>query len=222
MKNYWSYVEKERSEFTEEQVQALLDVELMEKGVLKVKAPELRKIDVVEIPRTRIFRVDNINGRDVAFSTIEQARAFMLLKPMGIDYDWQVSSKVEYPVPIEGNIKEEEIYSRQGVLDMGAQLKKKKADEEHNEKVTEEYREATKKVDRVLNDVWDDWHACRELAAQHAKVRATLEEYQMIADGNKRTAATFLLKAYTEAEVRAAEAWFGETWEAFVPVAEAA
>ena len=75
MKTYWDYTERERSEMTEDQVTALLDVELMSKGVLKVVAPILNKIEPVDLPTETKYEAGGI-----LFVTVEQAQAFLALK----------------------------------------------------------------------------------------------------------------------------------------------
>jgi len=215
MKTYWDFTERERSAMAEEQVRALLDVELMHKGVMKVQPPQLRAIEAINVPKELLFQIEDTERTGIVFSNIDDARDFLQLRPKVIKSDWHLpSGSDKYAVQIDGSIKQVEVMTHQGVLDAQVQLKKNKEDRDHNEKVQREYAEAMKKVDDVLGGVWEDWHDQRATAEKYAKVKATLEEYKRLTEGDERLATTFLLKVYTSGEVKAAEEWFDEVWTA--------
>lgn len=220
MRTYWDYTERERSELTEEQVKSFLDVEMMEKGILKVEAPKLKEVVAITLPKQRIFTVDIEHGK-IGFETIEQAQKFVELRPTFVTYDWSLSDKAYYPKQVNLAIVEQEVNTYQGILDAAVTLKRNKENQNYNDEVETAYREALQKVSKVVDRVWTDWHECQQLARDHAKVRATLDEYRKLTGGNEQLAVTFLQKAFDADAIRAAGEWFGEDWTTF-PAAEGA
>lgn len=209
MKTYWDYSEKERSQMTEEMVQGMLDIELMEKGVLKVVAPMLRPIEPVEMKKRIVFRVD-----DVIFNTIEDAGKFIELKPMTEGYCYEIDYSVKFPKLIDAEIKQVEMFEEQSVMDSRPILSRNKSAKEENERAMKLYNESSKKMEDTLAGVWEDWHRCRNLEYVHKKVVDTFESYKAMAEGNIEVAEKFLAKVYTADQIAAAMAWFGGDREA--------
>lgn len=205
MKTYWDYSERERSRMTQEEVQGLMDVELMTKGVKKIEAPVLKEIKAVSVGKEVWFEVDG-----VYFKSADDCQKFLALSPKKAMYDYACGYDYTYATEIDTRIEQKELYSRQGLLDLATVLKENKAAKEYNEKVTNEYEKAVKGVLKVTNGVWEDWYVCRDKAARLKGVINTSAEYVRLADGNKEVARQFLLKIYTEDEIKEAEEWFNE------------
>lgn len=208
MKTYWDYSEKERSEMGEEQIRALLDVELMSKGVKKVEAPILKPVKSVEIETEVWFEVG-----DVFFKTAEQAQQFLALNPKHSTYEYSCGYDYHYAAEIESEIKQSSLYSRQALLDLASILKENKAAKAYNEDISSAHEKRTEEVDKVLNGVWEDWYECKTKAAQHRKVLETRSEYMKLTDNNADLADTFLKKVYSTEEIKEADAWFGDDAE---------
>lgn len=204
MKTYAEYTKRERSEMTEEQVKALLDAELMVKGVLKVAPPVLQKIEEVELRSTIYFEAGG-----VYFDTAEQAASFLKLNPKKDSYDYQVGYEIKYPEPLEQEIKQVKLYDRVDVLNAKLVLSKNHKAKEANEQEEKRYQEAVKKVGAVLDEVWSDWNRCRSLAYYHKKVVDTRAEYMKLIGGDEALAETFLRKAFRVDEIKASNEWFG-------------
>lgn len=207
MKTYWDYTEKERSEMTEENVRALLDTELMTKGVLKVEDVKLREVPTVQIDKETWYEV---NG--VLFKTAEQAAKFLELDPHRSNYNYSYGSEFSYAEPIDTyyrDIKQVKMCNRTQVMNLGKTLAEIKQAREHNEKATASQGEAMKAVDKVLCGVWEDWYAQQAQAKRHEKIIQTFKEYEKMTDGDTAMAMEFLKKAFTEDEIQEANAWFG-------------
>jgi hypothetical protein len=161
VKTYWDFTEQERAEMTAETVTALLDVELMEKGVRKPKPPELKLVPESPLgPRKKFYTLSG-NGKygtdvtfDLAFPTIEQAQKFMELSPVNRDYDYEVGTEFHYAKPVgEMSIGVEELYTIDQVNEFRSALKNRKAAMEHNQKAQSAYNEAASKSEKVTQGV---------------------------------------------------------------------
>jgi hypothetical protein len=204
MKTYWDYSEKERSQMPEATVHGMLDIELMEKGVLKVVAPMLLPIEPVELKKMMMFQVGGI-----LFKTAELAQKFLELEPKEEGYTYEVGYDIKHPKAIDPRIVQVEIHDEQSVLNSRQILVKNKSAKEQNDKAMEIFNKASKAMEDTLSGVWEDWHRCRGMECEHKNVIDTLETYKKMADGDAVIAEKFLEKIFTTAQIAAAKAWFG-------------
>lgn len=214
MNRYWDIEEKDRAELTEEQVKSFLDVELMEKGLVKLKSPVRQPLATIELPKVKVACVKYASDKygapqtlEVGFQTMEEAQAFLDLKPMMISDDWETKTKWAAPIR-DASIFTEELTEHHVVLSAIVALKSNKAKDDANQKAEREYTEATKKIDEATKDVWADWQELRAKARDHQKVLDTKTEYEKLA-GDAETALKFLLKAYPQPTIEEACAWRG-------------
>ena len=214
MNRYWDMSEAARAELTEEQVKSFLDVELMEKGLVKIKPPVRQPLAVVELPKVKVACVKYSSDRygiiqtlDVGFPTMEAAQAFLELCPVMIADDWETKTKWAAPLR-EASIFTEELTDHHVVLSAIVALKSNKAKEDANQKAERDYTEAMKLIDAATKDVWDDWQELRAAARAHQRVLDTKAEYEKLA-GNADIALSFLLKAYPKPTIEAACEWRG-------------
>lgn len=208
MKTYWDYEEAERATLTEEQVRVLLDVHLMEKGVLRVEPPALKEVKPLpDLKRVTVYVVHGLRNQ-LAFSTRSQAEQFVALNPMTVGYEWEWGSKLEYCKPVEQSlVKEEQRYDYHDLFSKQAIIRENKAAEEANEKSQREYQEAAKKMNAVLNQVWEDWHTMMSTDREHRKLAATFEEYKRMTGGDEELAAEFLRKIFSVTQILEANTW---------------
>ena len=204
MKTYWDYSEKERSEMTEDAVRGMLDMELMDRGVLKVVAPVLREIKPVNLPKRVFFEVG-----PVIFSTMEQAAAFIALEPMTESYKYEAGWENKFPKKMDDAPKQVSLTDEQSILNAITVLASNKSAKEENEKATKIYEEAAKKMEKTIGGVWDDWFRCRQVASDHKKVIDTLETYKAMTNGDAALAEKFLEKVFDAGQIHDALVWFG-------------
>lgn len=216
MQRYWDKTEQERAAMTREQVQAYLDVELMEQGVAKVDPPQLQEVVAVDLEKVIYFQVSykgeyGDTDTDILFETVEQARQFIELCPLKRDSRYEYGWDHKYAIPMrEMTIKKVELPSEIAVANMASILKRNKAAEEANTKARNAYNKAIKAVEEATAGVWNDWEYCREKERQAAKIYATLDEYIRLCDGNRETALRFLGKLFSADEIAEAAAWRGD------------
>ena len=204
MKTYWDFSEKERSEMTEQQVQDLMDLHLMEKGVLKVLAPKLIPLD----PDPDLKKLVQFEVEGILFDTAEKAQAFLDLGPKKESYDYSAGYDYKYPKPMEGRIEKVSCVDHQSLMDHALVLKKNNVSKKSNENLLEKYHEAQKKVEDCTCEVWSDYREQQEKNRRYAKTIETWNEYLKLTGGDEELAKTFLLKAIEKEEVEQAFAWF--------------
>ena len=231
MKTYWDYSDKERSELTEQQVTSLLDVEMMEKGVLKPVPPILAPISTPDSigVRRQYFGVKGKGkyGSDeslgICFETVEQAVAFLALKPLKEDYEYDVGSDYRYAKPVsEMAIETSELFAYETIMAAQSGLKKNKAARDENSRLQSEYQKACDTANKVTEKVWENWHKVRATRSELSRVVATFKEYETLT-GKRNLALTFLAKIFNQETIQEAREWFeAELPHETVSVAETA
>ena len=214
MNRYWDRTEKERAEMTREQVQSFIDVELMEKGVLKVEPPQLQPFEEVVLPKATYYEVYRkgqygVQGSSVLFLTPEKAQAFIDLGPLWEDSNWNYADKHFAQAGRELSIRSTELPCETDVVNAGSALKRNETIEKNNKELQEGYSNQLKAVEDAASGVWDDWQECQQKAREHKRIIDTRAEYLRLCGNNAMLADTFLAKAFTEDQVKAAKAWFG-------------
>lgn len=215
MNRYWDLAEKQRAELSSEQVEAMLDTELMEQGVVRIEAPAMLPVDVPEIPSTTMYVIKVGFGHpNYAYKTAEDAAVAMStavpLDGVYIGGDYRYCPKPQGTLSIEPLA----VHSAADVANNRKAAEQAAANKKANEKATSDYKLACKAVDEVCQGVWDDWHKCRALANRYRKVIATLAEYRTICDGDDKKAMVFLAKAFPQPDIDAAREWYGATTSA--------
>lgn len=217
MNRYWDLTEQERAKLTSEQIDALLVVELMEKGVVRVEKPELQPVEEVK-PKTERFYGIQVDGEysspdqlDICFQSIETAEQFSRMAIMRIKAPYP--SYTKHVAYVSGlTIVPLDLPSAAEVVNVKAELEKAAAAKKANADAMTKYNADSKAVDDAVKGVWDDWQACRGKARDAGKVKTTLAEYLGLCDGNRETAEKFLAKAFDEDRIAEAKEWFGSEW----------
>lgn len=209
MNRYWDLTERERSELTSEQVQAMMTVELMEKGVVKIERPELIPVEEIEPPELTLY-VPKSGYRDCqfGFKTSEEAMAFMAAS-VSLDYEY-VGGETKHrlaknqadvsAVPVQ-------VYSSTQLELRKSAIEKNKAAVAENQRRLQEYNAAVKAEDEATKGVWEDWHAQIAAAARHDQVVKVFRDYTETCDGSEPMAFRFLNKAFDADEIKNAFAW---------------
>lgn len=218
MNRYWDMSERDRAALTTDQVEAMMVVELMEKGVIKVEAPTLREIPELPLKHRTVFIVENGNGRygsreDCGFcwDTIEQAQAFVATMPSKIDSDYQVGSHLQFAKPTRNlAIKQIEICDEQEILNHKAKLSKIEKDKEFNREAMSAHEKALTAQREAGKDVWEDYYRCGELSRKYAKIAAVMKDYVTTCNGDVSMASKFLGKAFSASDISAAAEWLDD------------
>lgn len=215
MKTYHDYSEKERAAMTEEQVKALIAVQMMVDGIEVPKAPTLEELEEVKVGEKQ--NVFSIQGRSkygspehcgFCFDTLEQAQAFIALNPCKRDYDYETGSEYQYASRLcELSVATEQLYRQADVARVASILKQNKARAERNSRLTAAHVKACEASQRASDGIWSDWYECRRTEEAHKNVLATLNEYIRLAEGEVHTAYKFLGKRFSADAIEEAKQW---------------
>lgn len=212
MKRYWDLSEKQRASLTADEVDALLAIELMERGVLRVAPPTPEPVPEVPPPTREVWQVviSQWNRLPVVFDTADQAFAFLKLSPMEIRSVYLGAGSVENadPVPMTASVAKTTVYSADEVAKYRSVLTLAAGARDRNESAERAYQEALEKEQKETATLRDDWRECQRKALDVDKVLATFDEYKRLA-GNAWTASTFLAKAFVRGAIARAEQWSG-------------
>ena len=212
MKTYWDHTEKERSEMTKKEVELLLDLQLMEKGVLKVKPPIIEPVpEQPKLKQVQVFQIkEGYSATGIAFDSAERAQMFADLNPMKIDYDYAMGSQYQRAEPYkEISIMPIQVCDRAALTEAASLIKQIKAIEDANEKAYNTFSKDNEAVESCLAEVWSDYYQCQDTARQHAKVIETWNEYLKLAGNDEKVASGFLLKAIPVKQVLDSSKWTG-------------
>lgn len=208
MNRYWDLSEKQRSELTEEQVEAMLVVEKMEKGVFDPEPPQLQPIEECPAPDVTMYGPKaRYSKPDLVFVSPEDAAKFSV-KACRVESEY-IGGQSICVLGAEGDMEIEAVhlYSREAFLKYRSLLEKNGSAKKHNEAEQAKFNEAKKKLDTAVSGVWSNYWECQSKSRDCKKVIETFEEYTRICDGDHLKAFTFLGKAFDDCEIREAFEW---------------
>jgi len=214
MNRYWNLSERQQAELTGEQVKAFLDVELMEKGVVKIVPPQYDAEEEVSLATTPFYEIQrkgeySVSGTGLLFATADAAAAFIALSPLWGETRYEYGSDKRFAQPSrELGMVAVALPSESEVANHAVALKRNKAIEESNRKILAEYEKAIKTVNDATANVWDDWNDCRNKAVRCLKVKTTREEYLGLCDEDAAIAEAFLAKVFTKEQIDESNEWF--------------
>lgn len=211
MNSYWDLSEKERAELSEQGIEAFVAFELMQKGVLPPREPELVEVPEVEPSRKTYFapRYNNANyswpeTANVAFTSEQAARE--AIKGM-VHIEEQRGTGVAVARFIT-QVATVEAVTYEDHERLRADLERAKAAKSANEAESKRYQKECSDREEALKGMWSDWHECREQAATMERIKTTMAEYVELA-GDARKASAFLRKAFDETVILDAVEWCG-------------
>ena len=220
MKTYFDYSEKERSELSSERVNELLKYELMDQGVAVPDPPVRQPIVEPAITRHRKFEVrfkkpgryGSVTTTGFCFDTVEQAEAFIALKPQPVDHDWSCGDDYAYfTEATETSVEMRPLCRYEDVNAIKAALAANSEAKKANEAADREFHKASDATRDATKHIWADWNRCCDLARGRAKIRATWLEYLDSCDLDATVAARFFFKLFSHEQAKDAFDWFGES-----------
>jgi hypothetical protein len=194
MKTYWEYTTAEKVKMTEDDVKALLDIELMTRGFKKVNPLVLKPIEEIKLETETWFEVCGI-----LFPSATKAQEFLALEPR--IYSYQISYDYKYAELAKSVIEQKLLYKKQDVLNLATVISQNTATKKENEKAIEEFEKAHKEQEAVLNCVWEDYWECQRHQRALDEIIATKQEYLRMTEGNEEVAIQFLKRIYSETEI---------------------
>lgn len=218
MLNYWDHTPRERALMTREEVVKFIDFELMSKGILKVEAPALQPLQEVALPSETYYKVKSGYYEVCNFQTMEQAQAFIGLKPIKASYTFECGTKVYYAEPWEELVIEPvSLANKTDYTNSTRILRENRAIEAANEVAESNFKKDCKIMDEATAGLFEDWQEQCATEAKAQKVYTTWVKYLELAGGDDPIATNFLYKVFSIAEVDDATAWMGMDWDAPFP-----
>ena len=204
MDTYWNLSDSERAALSESQVEALCQVELMEKGVLPPKELVLLPEEPVPLKTTALFGIEvpdqygTYRPIPVAFATAEDATKFLECGPFERVSDWRQPEF--YKVLGEGVAKvvSVSLASAPEVARRKSELDKLQSNKEANEKARREHRDSVDKAKKALEGLWEDYRRCQQDAASLQYAKDTWKKYLEMSGGDAGIARAFFRKAFSE------------------------
>lgn len=213
---------REISVLTEEQIESHVRIACMEFGV-EVPAP------FVEIPlpepikasgegvRVRLTYRDPVYSYDtcieIGFRTLESAKAFLALGPVVMEKLGDLEGDV-YGVCVPSasslNLVNTVEANAPNLTTRAEDIRKIR---QKNNEGKKEYETMQERYEGIRDNVWEKVREAKCAEATFTRIMDTLNEYQVMAKGNREVAMGFLLKIYPEHRVQAAFQWFGLPWE---------
>jgi hypothetical protein len=209
---YWDLLEMDRAALSYDDVTAYLNVELMERGALRPKAPTPEPVTEVELVTRVVYGIKHggYYELEIAFSSAEAVATFLASGAMLIKSDYEAGG-VKYAAPFdaEPSVAIRQVAMYDAILAQRATLRENNARKQRNDTAQREYEKAIAALDKETRDMWDDWYRCRMLVAEHARVIETWTNYVAMTRGDETIAWRFLVKAVPEPETREAFAFAG-------------
>lgn len=217
MQTYWDLSEADRAALTRDDVARFVDLELMQKGVLKPKPLELLDVTPVELATETYFQIEGLGSYgehatigELGFRTESEARAVIEMRPVVVRQEWDLGKTLfARQISPNSSIKLVTLAAENSVLAQRARLKEITAANTENDKRKRAFEEQTKKVDETLRGLWDDWHACVAKAAEMRRVAEVFADYKRMAGGDEAVAKRFLARAFPQSTVTDAQEWTG-------------
>lgn len=202
MKTYWENSEIERMNMKSEEVQALIDIELMTKGIIKVNPPVFKEIKSLDQFEKVIYY--EVSG--ILFKTMEQASAFVQLNPLKESYDYYGGGyEFKYAEAADNSIKTTSLFKSDDIKINSVVFKGNKVAKEYNEAEEKKYKKELQIMDDATHPVWDDWHEKQATRYKCERINETYQDYLKMTEGNAQLAKDFLSKIYSESEINLAE-----------------
>lgn len=236
MKSYWDLTPRERLSLTQDQLNEVwIPREAAMKGILRpakpVLAPLPDKPEIEEPTQMPFFQVkgksDSKGDYDFTclFSTIEDAKAFIAMKPKGYERKYRGSSYStyyiertfkHYDVEIINIVDAEEQEAYNEAMKEFAEAKK------NNEELQEKYNRALRAVETSAEKLRNNLQALHTRRAELENVVENLKDFIRVAEGDFKMACKFMLKKVNRQllydalnEFNEAEGWVWETVEIF-------
>lgn len=197
MKRYYEYSNEELSKMTDDEVNQLIELECMFRGIDFVEfPPELKKIEEIPDPYIKVYEFRGIYFLDLdeAYDYVEFISNFKSITE--IDFDYTLGSKYKFTKNAKKTFHIEQIncYSHEIIKDLKEKIHSNKENEEYNKSLLEVYNEKRRAYFEVVDIVNT---AIIEAIKQenvflHAK--DIFEKYLYLANGDIEIAKNFFKK----------------------------
>jgi hypothetical protein len=205
MKRYWDLTTKQKAALTDDELESLMRVELMENGNLVPEPPKLEEVKPEDFERSTYYAIkcDGCVTLDVLFDNVERATSFLALKPLRRGSSWQRGADhactVEHAsISPEQLPSEDTLAANQSLVTENAHIKSR------NAAATSAYRKACDELAEHKKELLADYRNALASERDAERIRKTFEEYKAMCDGDEDVARRFLAKAFSAECIEAA------------------
>lgn len=204
---FYDLSEDQRAVLTQDQFDTACRTFCMEEGVLKPTPPVLLDESMPEVPTVTRFVIkhqgDYTSDRlSVAFSTAEDAAAFLKLRPSVWSNNWE--TKIDHEKPLtNASIEPIKLATEQTALEVMETAKRSHKNKEANAKARQEYEKDLRAYESATDTLRADWAAAKDRAHRLLRIRERFAEYVDLA-GDESVARKFLEKVYPAPDICAA------------------
>lgn len=206
MRRYWDLTELERARLDRDQVESYLDMELMERGVLRPEAPLLEPLKAPTPDTYNVFVVKvGHHNLQIAFDTAEDANKFLDLDPDIVEHDWRTGRDFLKLIDAdEARVVQETYTTEQELGRCRAALEEDKKTVERNQAALSAYEKALDVVNEATRTLLDDWYNCRARETHLGRIRGTYADYLVLSQNQEAVARKFLAKVFTSDDIEEA------------------
>lgn len=216
---YWDLSDHDRAKIAPEDLTKYIDIELMEKGILRPAPLELEPEESPEVPLRFYYRIQyagywSDNKLELLFTNQEDARDFIDTwivdkSILVVSYDGR-----NLAGPIVGpTITSEELPLKDDVLKRKAEIDSYEGAKKRNDKKRTDYERDLKLVASTASIIEEDWHRCMALEDTYQKIRNTYNTYLKMTKDDEVIALRFLRKVYEDSLIAMALALNQDTFE---------
>jgi len=206
---YWDLTEQERAALNRDQIDGYVGMELMHKGVVAPKPPDLEPVhEVKDVPTCRFYSVRHGYRTHELFHTLEQAEAFIALNPFELETDYGTDAKIAKPMG-ELAIEPMDLPNPENFAAFMIQLKAVKDAKGRNSKALESHKKSMQAVQDATREMFEDWERCAGLLHDANRVKLVWSEYLANCNGDAAVARRFLDKVFDAEQITRAAEWLG-------------
>lgn len=200
---FWDLSTKERAALKEEDLRAMINVELMEKGVLRVEAPKMEEIAEVELHTRTMFTVECEEKSDrynketfpVCWPTEEEAVRFLSSGALVLKRDWRLGNEYQHVAPSTLKVVAIQVYDYAELVNAKSALDENEAKKKRNKEAMDAFAAASKRVEETTRDLWSVYYGAVATAEEMKSLTRTWNDYMEMTGKQPDIAARFLMKA---------------------------
>lgn len=216
MRTVKDLTDEELINLTDEEIEALVTVQLMHEGIVVPEAPVRpeREPDYSDLPTKTYVKIQGNGYGAVLLANAEDVEKLRGVRILRADYTRQRQGKYHYTAEeTQWEIGSMEIYDRDDLAKRDAELVEVTARYDTYLADLKEYERAVEKKRKVVDDIYSTIYDARTRKAKADNIHATFEKYVGLADGDEHVAWRFLCKAYDSDEIDMLKAWYPDYTE---------
>jgi hypothetical protein len=203
IRTYFDLSERERAVMPVEELEVFKKLELMSAGIIRVPEPTYEPVPVLDAEKKTFYAVGNL-----LFPRIEDAASVLAFKPLTESYDYNLGYEYKYAKPLDQQkANPEQKFDEATFTTLKERIQNRSEIEKRNAEKKKEYESAEAAVAKALRPLYDDYAQQTAMLRYYHRISETFSDYVETAQGDKKVAFGFLLKAFAPEEIAKAFEW---------------